>query len=189
MSDFLAKWRAQLPGVAASLTTALILFLVSLAFAPVRAWLFPGEAKAYPIFCTADPVAGEQGKRIVELYVVNRSRTDYTGEELQQLLDRALEGTGLSGRASIDFPYIGAEGRITAAYADSAFNDGKGDLGVAWSPAGVRLTLRQIDSASILRAIVVVSGLTDAGPLPRDSKVMGVPLRFEEIQESCYTRT
>ncbi|MBV9931441.1 MAG: hypothetical protein JO013_10920 [Alphaproteobacteria bacterium] len=188
MRDFLGKWRAQLPNVAASLTTALVLFLASLTFAPVRGWLFPRDVRTYPIFCTADPVVGADGKRIVEFYVVNRTGSDYSGAELQENLDKALEGTGLRGRAQIDIPFVGAEGRIERAYADATFNDGKGDLGVVTTPAGVRITIRQIDGDSILRVIVVVAGMPDIGPIPRDAKITGIPFRFQEIQEACYTR-
>ena len=189
MRDFFAKWKAQLPNVATSLTTALLLFLVSLTFAPVRGWLFPSAARGYPILCTADPVAAPGSRRIVEFYVVNRSRAELTGQELQQSLDKALEGTGLGGSAAIDLPFVGAEGRIERAYADIAFNEGKGELGVARSPTGIRVTIRQIDGTSILRAIFVVAGVADTGPVARDAKLTGVPFRFDEIQEACYTRT
>jgi hypothetical protein len=186
--DFIEKWKANLPGVAASLTTASILFLASLAFAPVRSWLFPGKAANYPIFCTADPVAGEGGRRIVEFYIVNHSDKGFSGAELQKTLDGALQGTGLSGRAVIELPFDGVEGRIEKAYPDTAFNNGKGQLGVAASASGVRLTIGQIDSASILRAIIVFADMPDLGPIPRDAKALAIPFRLADLEEACYTR-
>ena len=48
-ATFVAQWRGELPRVAASLTTALVLFLVSLTFAPVREWLFGQDVPSYPL--------------------------------------------------------------------------------------------------------------------------------------------
>jgi len=184
---FLQKWRDELPGVAASLTTAFVLFLVSLSFAPVRNWLFGEEARAYPIFCTADPVVARDGRRIIEFYIVNRSLEDYSAEALQGLLDQTLRGSGTSASAAITLPFRGGEGRIERAYADAEFNRGKGEILVRAEPGAVHIGLRQIDGAAILRVFIVLADMPDVGPIPRDAKV-AVPFEFHDIQENCYTR-
>lgn len=184
---FAQQWRAELPRVAASLTTALALFLASLTFAPVREFFFGEEVRSYPIFCTADPVVAPGGRRIVEFYIVNRSPDDYTADALQRELNEALRGTGSSASAAIVLPFDGVEGRIERAYADADFNRGKGELLVRAEPGAVRLVLRQIDGGAILRAVIVLADMPDIGPIPRDAKV-AVPFDFQDIQQACYTR-
>lgn len=185
--SFLAKWRDQLPNVAASLTTALILFLVSLSFTPVRRWLFAGEVASYPLLCTADPVAGPGGRRIVEFYVINRSPENFSQQQLQQLLDTSLEGTGAAASASIVLPFDSEIGRIERAFADDAFNRDKGVLLVRQSERSVQLQVTQIHGGAILRAYLVLADMPDIGPISRDAKV-AVPFDYRDMQEYCYTR-
>jgi hypothetical protein len=184
---FLAAWWGELPRVAASLTTALILLLVSLTFKPVRDWLFQTDVATYPLACSADPLPAPGGRRIVEFYVVNRTARDFTGEELQSQLDETLRGSGSSARTEIVLPFNSSLGRIETARQDADFNNGKGELVVRAEARGVRISVRQIDGASILRAIIVLADMPDAGPFPRDAKV-AVPFEFDDIRESCYTR-
>lgn len=183
-----AKYVDALPGVAASLTTALALFLFSLLFAPVRGLLFGTGAPDYPIFCTADPVQGPGDTRIVEFYVVNRSRHGFTAPELQRTLDEALAGSGTAGAAAIRLPFKKIEGRVAKAAPDAEFNDGKGVLGVVHDADGVRIVIQQIHGASILRARIEVAGMEPNSAMTRDTK-LAVPFDFEDLQESCYTRT
>ena len=185
---FLGKYVDGLPSVATSLTTALALFLFSLLFAPVRGWLFGAGAPDYPIFCTADPVQGPGDTRIIEFYVVNRSRHDYTAPELQRALSAALQGTGTTGAAAIGLPFEQGEGLIARAYPDTEFNDGKGVLGVERTAEGVRIVIQRIHGASILRAKIEVAGMEPNSAMERDTK-LAVPFEFEDIQEACYTRT
>lgn len=184
---FLAAWRDQLPGVAASLTTALILFAASLSFAPVRHWLFARDVATYPLICTADPVAGPNGRRIVEFYIINRSRDNFSGEQLQQALDTALTGSGATASATIRLPFDGTVGRIERVVADEAFNRGKGELVAAIDGQSVRIRIGEIHGGAILRVFIVVAGLPDIGPIPRDAKI-AVPFNYLAMQESCYTR-
>lgn len=185
--SFVAKWRDQLPNVAASLTTALVLFLVSLSFTPVRRWLFASEVASYPLLCTADPVAGPGGRRIVEFYVINRSPDNFSEQQLQRMLDSALEGTGSAASASILLPFDSAIGRIERAYADEAFNRDKGVLLVRQSERAVRLQVTQIHGGAILRAYVILADMPDIGPISRDAKI-AVPFDYLDMQEYCYTR-
>ena len=184
---FVTAWREELPRVAASLTTALILFLASLSFTPVRRWLFASDVPAYPLTCTADPVATADGRRLVEFYIVNRSRDNFTGEDLQRRLDEALRGSGASGSATIMLPFRDDGGRIERASADRQFNEGKGEIHVAHDDRGVRIAVREIHGGALLRVHIIVSGATDIGPVSRDAKV-AVPFDYLAIQESCYTR-
>jgi len=184
---FFAAWRDQLPGVAASLTTAVILFAASLSFAPVRHWLFAQDVATYPLICTADPVAGPNGRRIVEFYIINRSRDNFSGEQLQQALDTALRGSGSSASAAITLPLEDQAGRIERVVADEAFNRGKGELRARIDGQSVRIDVGEIHGGAILRVLVVVAGLPDVGPVSRDAK-LAVPFDYLGMQESCYTR-
>ena len=184
---FYEAWRDELPGVAASVTTALILFLISLSFAPVRQWLFAEEVASYPLICTADPVSAPGGRRIVEFYIVNRSQDDFTGEELQRRLDESLRGSGARAGAAIVLPFNSALGRIEQARGDDAFNDGKGELAVRNEGTSVRIGIADIHGGAILRVLITLADMPDIGPIPRDAKV-AVPFDYQGLQEACYTR-
>jgi len=185
---FVAAWREELPRVAASLTTALILFLASMSFTPVRRWLFASEVPAYPLICTADPLAAGDGRRLVEFYILNRSRDNFTGEDLQRRLNEALQGSGASGIATIVLPFRDeGGGRIERAVADREFNEGKGEIHVAHDDRAVRIGVRQIHGGALLRVQIIVSGIADFAPVSRDAKV-AVPFDYLAMQESCYTR-
>jgi hypothetical protein len=184
---FLAAWRDELPRVAASLTTALVLFLISLTFAPVRQWLFGQEVGSYPLICTADPVAAPDGRRIVEFYLVNRSRDNFSGEELQRRLDETLRGSGTKASATITLPFNSEIGRIERVYGDDAFNEGKGELVPRIDGRQVRIGVGQIHGGAIMRIFIVLADMPDIGPIPRDAKI-GVPFDYLDMQEACYTR-
>lgn len=184
---FLAAWRDEMPRVAASLTTALILFLISLSFAPVRQWLFGQEAASYPLICTADPIAAPGGRRIVEFYIVNRTGDNFTGEELQRRLDETLRGSGSRASATIALPFNSEIGRIEQVRGDEAFNDGKGELVAKIEGRRVRIRIADIHGGAILRVLITLADLPDIGPIPRDAKV-AVPFDYLAMQEACYTR-
>lgn len=184
---FFAAWRDELPRIAAGLTTALILFVASLSFTPVRRWLFASDVAAYPLICTADPVSAPGGRRLVEYYIVNRSEENFTEERLQQILEDALRGSGGAGSAMIELPFDTGAGRIERVFADAAFNQDKGEVHVAHDGERVRIRIRWIHGGAILRVFLVVAGVEDVGPVSRDAK-LAVPFDYRAMQQSCYTR-
>jgi hypothetical protein len=185
--QFLQAWRGELPKVAASLTTALILFLASLTFAPVRQWLFGREVASYPLICTADPVAGPGGRRTVEFYVVNRSDKNFTGEELQRQLDDALRGSGSRASAGIRLPFDSVVGRIEQVRVDQAFNDSKGQLIATTNGRAVLIRIGDIHAGAILRVYIDLAGFPNLSPITRDAKGQ-VPFDYQTMQGACYTR-
>ena len=153
----------------------------------MRKWLFSAETAPYPLVCTADPVAAPDGRRIVEFYILNRSREDHSGDQLQQSLNEALRGSGSSPSAAIVLNLTGGEGRIEGAVPDAEFNRGKGELTASVEGETVRIRIGRINGGSLLRVNIVLAGMADIGPISRDAKV-AVPFDYQDIQEACYTR-
>jgi len=58
---------------------------------------------------------------------------------------------------------------------------------VAIDGQSVRIRIGDIHAGAILRVLIVVAGMPDIGPIPRDAKI-AVPFNYLAMQESCYTR-
>jgi hypothetical protein len=188
MHAFFTAWRNALPGVAANLTTAFLVFLASLTFSPVRQWLFGSTVATYPLICAAEPLADATGtKRIVELYIINRTEDEYTREQLQSVLSDALKGSGTSGTPSFSLPYTRGVGTIESAVPDAEFNKSKGELQVVNRGTRVDVNVQSIGSRAILRVLITVAGLPDKQPVERIAK-SAVPFAFGQLQDACYGR-
>jgi len=182
-------WLDQLPSVAGTLTTALILFLVSLVFAPVRAWLFRPYDIDYPLICTAE-LTGDAAteRRVVEFYLINRTGRGFTRDELQRRIDSELEGTGVSGRPTLQLTYDRTVGHIETAWADAPFNASKGEVRVSSTADTVRIDVEKVGPRAILRVNIE---LAEQGTKTRvmRSDYASIPFILDDIRDSCYGRS
>jgi hypothetical protein len=176
--------------VLVSVLTACVLFLLASIFKPKIYELFapPMRVKAYPLICYAEPVdIGEEGKRRVEFYVVNLHGDEYTRDELNQML-RTLSPDDRPLSADVRLSMKGNGGTIDSAVSESAFNVGKGSVGVQRSDdaRSVELRFERIAQRAIVRVDLYFSGLLDLGvTIRRTAKVM-VPFDYERLQDGCF---
>jgi hypothetical protein len=184
--SFIRGWRAEWPKIAASLTTALILFLASLAFAPVRQWLVPSKDRDYPLFCTAEQVADLAGKRmLVRFYIVNRTDETLTDAKLGARLAEIDQRTGARSTAAITLKLWRDDGQIVGAGPDRDFNGDKGDLAILPIARGVAVTVRRIEPRAILRVTIPIAGLPDLQAEPLSARGV-IPLNIGDYAEACY---
>ena len=89
---FLNNYLAEMPNIAASMTTAALLFAIAVIFKPTISGYFDRPARDYPISCSADPVLvdTEHGETLSEFYIVNRFGEELNAQALQQKLTSAL---------------------------------------------------------------------------------------------------
>ena len=188
-STFARKYKEELPGVAAGLTSALILFLVSLLFEPVRSFLFPSAARDYSILCVfnkrPDPT---RRLLIVEGYVINRTDKTKSDEDLRkELVAQRMES---AVAPTVTLKYDLPIGRIDSAEADDTFNADRGQLDVELvDEKTVRLMVTRIEPFAILRANIVVSGREDnlAAVTPEATSGLVMPLAVQKFQEeACH---
>jgi hypothetical protein len=186
-ATFLKEWRDELPGVAATLTSAAIVFLVSLAFKPVRSWLFPSDViNAYPVICTAEPrISGKN--LIVEFFVINQTGEEYRDTKLSDFLKQHNRDGDSEPDPAITLPVRRDGATITDAYGDSDLNKDKGELLVTHTADRATIWIRHIQPRAVLRVFVVVSGLPLSGDISRMAK-SAVPVAYEAYQDACYTR-
>jgi hypothetical protein len=188
-STFAKAYKAELPSVAATLTTTLIIFLVSLLFEPVRTFLFPSVASDYSILCVFNKRPDPTRKfLIVEGYVINRTDdTKFAADLQKELLAQAKDG---AVAPTITLKYDLPVGRIDTAEADDTFNADRGTLEVERiDDKTVVLTVRRIEPFTILKANVVVSGREDnlAAITPDTTSGLVMPLAVRKFQEeACH---
>jgi len=192
--SFFAEWRKELPSVAGSLTTALVIFVVSTIAYRFRGYLYPPyEGLEYPLTCTAEAYPDlATGNLNVEFYIFNHTDRSLSEDDLISALHDASKGTDAVLSPVIDLKYWREVGRVETAHSDAAFNGDKGNLAVAINDeAGekraVSIHIRDIKSYAILRAVIVVSGLTGIENITRATKV-DIPLDFHPYEKGCYAR-
>ncbi len=176
-----------------SLSTALLIFLGSLSFAPVRAWLFPPERIGdYPLISTAEPHVAKEGKKlIVDFFIINRTKDAYTREQLARLLQSRNTGSGSKPSPDIALKYWRKEGKIENVFLEQEFNDQKGQLDIAFQPGSDTVSIKIVDIAerAVMKVSIVIVGLPEIehGTVTRMTK-SAVPLLYEDYQDACYTR-
>jgi hypothetical protein len=189
--NFFSKWKDELPKVAASLTTALLIFAASTVAYRFRAFFYPPfEGFDYPLVCRAEAVSDPKaGTLTVEFYVINKTGDDYDELVLNRMLREQSQGTN-----AVISPVIQlvADRQFTAvdlAAEDKAFNNSKGELTVRIIPDNVvEIGVPTIKSRAILRALIVVSGLPDLEDVRRDRKA-DIPFAISPYERACYSRS
>jgi hypothetical protein len=183
---FFRAWRAEWPKIAASLTVAFLLFAIPTASAPVRNWLWPPPVP-YPVVCTAEPVWHGGDKRLVEIYVINTSAKDLTEQDLGDALRKALGKVAKGASPAVFFPFDKGKPKAETAVADSAFNDGKGELTVSLEDHGVRVEPKALAALAILRANVVFR-VPDGVAYERGAKLTAGMFDLSHVEAECFTR-
>jgi hypothetical protein len=179
--------------VLVNLTTAFLLFLASLSFAPVRSWLFPAETiRDYPLISTAEPSVSKADNRlIVEFFVINRTDHPYTREELVRFLHSNNPDARSKPSPDIELAYWRKVGKIEDVFVDKEFNDQKGTLDVVFQPGSDRIVIKvvNIKARAVMKVSVVIVGLPEVGSasISRMAKD-AVPLLYEDYQDACYMR-
>lgn len=178
---------AILRPIVTSLLTALILFTVALLNRQFRHFAFPEKVvRDYPLICRAEPYLTETGVFAVDFFIINRSDKDYSRDELARFLrEQKLEASS-TPQPSITLNYFRDIGSIEWAGGDSDFNEGKGELGVTYTPMRVVIDVRSIAARALMKVVVHVRGLKDK-PNSRMTP-SAVPLDFESYQDACYQR-
>jgi len=185
----LKDWEKEIarPILVTSLT-ALLLFLCSLAFRPVRGFLFPVD-EGYPIWCAVEAYATETDDELsIDVWVINRSDDDQTGDELQERLGDRLSGAAASPDLLLEFRRT-QQGRIVRASEDGAFNRGKGRLAVDFADRAMTVRIEEIGGWAILKATASVADYPGLPGLdiPRGATVR-VPFDVSTYHTACYSR-
>lgn len=198
MKDFLTivfkDWQEKIARpIFVSVTTALILFLASLSFTPVRAWLFPSKPFAdYPLISTAEPhVSKADNKLIVDFFIINRTDKAYTHEELVTFLQLRNAVTGAKSSPDIELKYWRKEGKFAEVVVDQEFNDQKGNLDITFQPGSDKVLIKvvNIKERAVMKVSILIDGLpelkhTTTTRMTKDA----VPFLYENYQDACYMR-
>jgi hypothetical protein len=151
--------------VAVNLSTALVLFLSSLLFAPVRHWLFPPEiVETYPLICVVEPYLHESTKQLaVDVYVVNRRAKRYTREDLQAFLrDHYPQHTPEEVRPDFETRYMRGVGDLVKVERNKQFNRDKGELRIhedKKDSRNIRIEVWEIEPRAIMKVTMLFEGI------------------------------
>jgi hypothetical protein len=183
--------------IAISLTTALILFLGSLTFSPVRSFLFPDGLPDYPIYCVAEPFQSATDPKTlnIDFFIINRTPDEYTRESLMAILKTRYADRSADVSPDINLFYdrkaMGENiGEVEAATLDPDFNLGKGNIHPEVIGNDVRIRIDDIESRAVMKVTIVVVGLPDlegGEPMLRTAKG-AVPFDIERYQAACHDR-
>jgi len=183
-------WRdylKQIPGIVANLTTAAILFAAAVLFQPWLQRLFSPPAAEYPISCSADPVSVDMasGRTRSAFFIVNHTDGELDGEQLEKQLAAAMGGQATSPDTSIVLPYGGYNGRFVAVRPDGRFNGDKGELAIAATSENIRIRVKRIAAAAILK--VDIEALQSPSPalVTPDTKA-ALPFANQDYERRCY---
>jgi hypothetical protein len=179
--NFFKRYVDEMPGVAASLTTALIVFLASLSFSPVRAFLFRSESvKEYPLLCFFEPAMDSSKKLLlVEVFVINKTGDEQTKEKLEKFLEAAAKETGRSFSSIINLEYSFPKGEVQSVEVDEMFNGVRGDLEVKSTKGKtVSVSIKTIARYSILKANIFVSGREETLAIASSDNMRALPIPF-----------
>ena len=185
---FLNGYLAEMPNIAASMTTAALLFAIAVIFKPTITGYFDKPARDYPISCSADPVLvdTEHGETLSEFYIVNRFSDELNAQALQQKLTSALGDSGSNAVPDIVLIYGGADGKFISAAIDKSFNGNKGDLEILFRSDRIVIKIKKIAAAAILKIDIKASQF----PLPynstRNAKI-GLPFENTDYESTCYS--
>ncbi len=178
--------------IVVNLATALILFLASLSFQPVRTWFFPPKTiSIYPLICTAEPHVSndDNHKLIVDFFIINRTGKPYTREDLVNLLQTNNPDRSSNPSPDIELKYWRSYGKFEKVYVDEEFNDQKGVLEAGQESDRVMLKVININERAIMKVTLVVDGIPDLKKtsISRMNKE-AVPFLYEDYEDACYMR-
>jgi hypothetical protein len=154
--------------VIVNVCTALVLFMAAMMFKPVRQWLFPPEdIREYPLICTAEPVIDTANNElIVEFFIINRSKDEYSREDLSQFLVTRNPDPGVTISPDIELKYWRIVddkplGRIGKPYLEADFNRGKGEVNavVDEKENTVRIRMDHINRRAIIKVSIPIFDL------------------------------
>jgi hypothetical protein len=191
-NEFVRKYVDELPGVAATLTTTMIIFLASLTITPVRHWLFT-PTEDYPVLCFFKPRVNSQRTLLtVEAFFVNRTDNTRTAADLQKFLDAETTDSDSTASPIVSISYDSDLGSIQSAKPDNEFNAGRGKLSVQLKRSKeVSFTIDRIDPYSILKADIVVKGREELLEVIRDNEASALSVPFDVSryqEEGCFQR-
>ncbi|HXD21528.1 MAG TPA: hypothetical protein VN654_31195 [Vicinamibacterales bacterium] len=167
-----------------TLLTAMLLFVCSLAFRPVRSFLFPIDS-GYPLWCTAEAYAKTADPDLhVDVYVINRTDEAFTRDKLLERLDQRAGAS-----PDITSQFVRGEGTIATALPDSEFNRDKGSLSVMHHDRTLTIGVDQIQPHAILKVTAVVTGLPERpGVEITRGMATAIPFDMSPYQLACYSR-
>lgn len=187
---FLQAYVERLPEVAASLTTAAVLFVMAVIFQPTIQRLFSSPARDYPLSCTADPVsldpAHEQAR--AAFFIVNRGSDALDAAQLRQKLEFALDRSVGPGGTTIPIAFGPYDGKFVSAVPDAEFNGDKGVLHIERADDRIAIAVERIEAGAILKVDVVwtQSPLPPAENFTRDTKG-ALPFGQREYETACHS--
>ncbi len=196
---FLEDWNKWLlRPLVAKLLTGFVIFLISLAFAPVRHLLFPPSViKEYPLICTAEPyVLDESGTLGVDLFIINRTGKEYSREDLFLFLESNKRDPESELSPDIELKYSRRAdgdfiGRVENVHEDKEFNRGKGNLEYFFDEErnSIHVRLNEIKARAVMKVTIIVVELPDLDPkyITRMTKI-AIPFDYRDYEASCYTR-
>jgi hypothetical protein len=176
-----------------NLTTAFLLFLASLSFAPVRTWFFPPKIiRDYPLISTAEPhVSNADNKLIVDFFIINRTDHAYTRDELAGFLRSNNPDAHSRSSPDIELKYWRNVGKIEEVYVDKEFNDQKGILDIDFQKGSDKIVIKvvNIKERAVMKVSILIVGLpelkyTSISRMSKDA----VPFLYEDYQDACYVR-
>ncbi len=180
--------------ISVNVTTAIILFLISLFFSPVRNFILGRDVYTeYPLFCTAEPVTyGENRKRLgIDMMIINKTLNDYNyvmlNKELKKIFGPDSQTTPLIvlNQKKIRGKFLG---NIISVEADKSFNKGKGTIIVKQRQQGrITISVREIKKYSVLRIRIEMDGLDiPVKVVTRQTKLI-IPFDLREIERNCFS--
>lgn len=176
--------------IVVSVTTALVLFLASLTFTPVRSFLF-GGLQDYPIYCVAEPYRHRMNPTtlIIDFFVINRTSSEYTAENLMTFL-RTRHAEGASPDIDLIYRRTGKRGdigRVFSVTIDPDFNSGKGDIRGEFTGNDVRIRIDHIEARAVMKVTIVVANLPNLEGISRTAKG-AVPFDIDKYEIACHNR-
>lgn len=184
-------WRSyvdEAPRIAATLTTAAILFVVAVIFRPAIQRLFSPPAPTYPISCSADPVTVDAatGRTSSSFFIFNRADEELDQAQLARHLTAAIGGHATPADSAIILQYGGYIGEFLRAQADPNFNGDKGDLDVSLiNKKTIRINIKRIRAAAVLKVDIMALQSPPPPILSRDMKA-ALPFENRDYEQTCY---
>lgn len=192
LARLLDNWEQQiLRPVLVTILTTCVLFVGSLAFKPIRSFLFPPEAiPDYPLYCTAEAyVRTDQSPPAlgVDFFIINRTGKEYSRQELEDFL-REHRRDEPTHSPDISLKYSRAIGKVDRAYPDEEFNADKGDVKVILEGTTLRIVPDYVAPRAVLKISMVVADLPVLESVTRGTRG-AVPFDdLDTYQRGCYSR-
>lgn len=178
------------PVVVAALT-ACALFLGSLAFKPIRLFLFPPqELGDYPLYCTAEQYVRTEGSEPplgINFFIINRTGKEQTRGDLEDFLKKGIQGEAKLSPV-VHLQYSRSVGKVERAYQDPDFNADKGEIEILSNGAELQLVPKYIEPRAIMKISIVVVGLPTLSGVARSAKSTIPFHKLADYERACYSR-